>query len=82
MSGRIGWGGGGGGSWEEVHAPTPTLASSSSAFPATSLGFIILDEIFAYLTVFYSNRRGSHIPTSWMAHAGCVFVAGIRPSRT
>ena len=50
--------------------------------PATSLGFIILGEIFAYVTVFSSNHWGSHIPSSWMVHAGCVFVAGIHPSRT
>ena len=28
------------------------------------------------------NRRGSHILSSWMVHAGCVVVAGIHPSRT
>ena len=31
---------------------------------------------------FKSNHRGSHIPSSWMVLAGCVFVAGIHPSRT
>ena len=54
---------------------------SSSAFPAISLGFTILGEIFACVTVFESSHRGSHIPSSWMAHAGCVFVASIHPSR-
>ena len=29
-----------------------------------------------------SNHTGSHIPSSWMVHAGCVFVAGVPPSRT
>ena len=29
------------------------LPSSSSAFPAVSLGFTILDEIFAYVTVLF-----------------------------
>ena len=48
---------------------------------ARSLGFTILSEIFAYVTVFRSNHRGSHIPSSWMVYAGCVFVAGIHPSR-
>ena len=31
---------------------------------------------------FQSSHRGSHIPSSWMVHAGCVFVALIHPSRT
>ena len=31
---------------------------------------------------FKSNHWGIHIPSSWMVHAGCVFVAGIHPSRT
>ena len=31
---------------------------------------------------FWSNYWGSHFPSSWMMHAGCVFVAGIHPSRT
>ena len=39
-------------------------------------------EIFAYVTIFYFNRRGCHIPSLWMVHAGCVFVAGIHLSRT
>ena len=29
-----------------------------------------------------SNHRSSHIPSSRMMHAGCVFVVGIHPSRT
>ena len=33
------------------------------------------------MTVFKTNHRGSHIPSSWMMHAGCVFVAGIHLSR-
>ena len=40
------------------------------------------DESFACVTVFYPNHWGSHIPSSWMVHAGCIFVAGIRLSRT
>ena len=50
--------------------------------PAISLGFTILGEIFANLTVFLSNHWDSHIPSSWMVNAGCVFVARIHPSRT
>ena len=30
-----------------------------------------------YVVIFLSNHRGSHIPFSWMVHAGCVFVAGL-----
>ena len=34
------------------------------------------------MTILQSNHRGIHIPSLWMVHAGCVFVAGIHPSRT
>ena len=34
------------------------------------------------VVVLKSNHRGSHIPSLGMVHAGCVFVAGIRLSRT
>ena len=68
-------------------------SSSSSVFPAISLGFTIFGEIFAYVTVLFwglgggggggcfvlSQPRSSHIPSSWMVHAGCVIVAGIHP---
>ena len=47
--------------------------SSFSAFPVWSLGFTIFGEIFVYVALFYSNHRGSHIPSSWLVHAGCVF---------
>ena len=73
-------------------------SSSSSEFPAMSLRFTILlllrpqlylwglphfGEMFVYVTVLLkSNHRGNSIPSSWMVHAGCVFVAGIHPSRT
>ena len=51
--------------------------------PALSLEFTILGDILAYVTgFFFSIHRGSHIPSSWMVHAGCVFVAGIQTSRT
>ena len=52
--------------------------------PAICLGFTTLGEIFAYVIFFFfkSNHWGSHIPSSRMVHAGCVFVAGIHPSRT
>ena len=47
-----------------------------------SLGFTILHDILAYVTIFQFNHRGCHILSSWMVHAGCVFVAGIHLSRT
>ena len=50
--------------------------------PARLMGFTILVRFFSYVTVFYSNHLGSHMLSSWMVHAGCVFVAGIHPSRT
>ena len=43
------------------------------------LGFTSFGEIFAYMTVwvfFLSNHRRSHIPSSWIMHTECVFVAG------
>ena len=55
-------------------------ASSSSVFPAISLGFTILGEIFAYVTVSQFNHRDNHIQSSWMVHAKCVFVPGIQLS--
>ena len=51
-------------------------------FPAISLGFTIWDEIFAYMTAFWSSHWGSPILSLCMVHAGCVFVASIHPSRT
>ena len=39
-------------------------------------------EIFDYVALFQSNHRGSHIPSLWMVHAGCVFVASIHLWRT
>ena len=56
--------------------------SSSSVFPDIFLGFTILGEVFAYVTFFYSNHRGSHIPSSCIVCAVCVFVAGIHLSKT
>ena len=39
----------------------------SCAFLATSPGFTVLGEIFAYVTIFLSNHRGSHILSSWIS---------------
>ena len=62
-------------------------SSSSSAFPDISLGFTMFGEVFVYVTGFLlllllSNHRGSHIPSLWMMHARCIFVASIHLSRT
>ena len=43
--------------------------------------FCVCDQ-FCCCYFLKSNRRGSHIPSSWMVHAGCVSVAGVLPSRT
>ena len=57
--------------------------SPSSAFPAISLGFTIFGLDFCLCDRFSkSNHRRSHIKSSWMVHAGCVFVPSIQPSRT
>ena len=58
------------------------IDKSSSAFQAIPLGFTILGEIFAYVTVIQSNHWGGLIPSLWMVHARCVFVASICLSRT
>ena len=58
--------------------------------PLVELCFFCVPQLYLWgspfwvrcLTVSESNRRGSHIPSLWMVHAGCVFVAGIHPSRT
>ena len=56
---------------------------SSLVFPALSLWFAILGEIFVYRDFSYSSHRGSDNPSSWMTHAGCVFCTDcIHPSRT
>ena len=64
------------------HIMMVDTTSSSSAFPAVSLRFTSFGEIFAYVNIFYSNNRDSHIPPLWMLHAECVFVASIHLSRT
>ena len=61
----------------KLTSPSPHLTK----VPRTAA--TILGELFAYATVFFSsNHRGSHIPSSWMVHAGCVFVASTHPPRT
>ena len=61
---------------------TTSSSSSFSVYPAISLRFTIFGEIFEYVTIFQSNHRGSHILSSWMMHAGCVFEANIHQSGT
>ena len=48
---------------------------SYSVFPVTSLEFTILGEIFAYVSIFQSSQRGSHIPSSWKVHTGFLLLA-------
>ena len=60
-----------------------TKTSSSSAFPAISLGSSFWVRFLRMWLFFFSiNNRGSHIPSLWMVHAGCVFIGSIYPSRT
>ena len=48
-----------------------------------SLGFTILGEIFAYVTVLFNpTTEVVKFPSSWMVHVGCTFFASIHPSRT
>ena len=59
----------------------PISSSSSLVFPSISLGFTILDEIFAYVTVFLIQPlRYSH--SVYDGACWVCFVAGIHPSRT
>ena len=39
-------------------------------------------NVTIFVVVFWSNYGSIHIPCLWMVLAGCVFVAGIHPSRT
>ena len=45
-------------------------------------GFFVCLFVCLFGIFFKSYHLGSHILSSWMVHAGCVFVAGIPPSRT
>ena len=42
-------------------------------------GWCMLGVFFTFVAGIQSNHWGSHIPSSWMVHAGCVFVASIHP---
>ena len=56
--------------------------SKVSATPDHFFVYVCMLDFLAYVTVsFQPNRRGSHIPSLWMVHAECVFVAGIHLSR-
>ena len=65
--------------WSLSMAYTSSLVLHS---PAISLGFTILGEIFAYVTVFQSNHWDSHIPSSWILHAGFSLLVLTLPSKT
>ena len=56
--------------------------SSFPAFPSYISGVQHFGWDVCVCDYFRSNHWGSHIPSSWVVHAGCVFVAGIHPSRT
>ena len=64
------WGGGGGGLLLRIF-----LSFFFFCIPSFITGFTILDEVFAYVTFFFFLfHQGSHIPSSWMVHAGCVLL--------
>ena len=63
---------------------TALTKSSSFAFPGYISGVHHFGWEFWVCYLFFfliSNHWNSHIPSSWMVHAGCVSVAGIHPSR-
>ena len=62
--------------------PTSSSSSSFSVFPAIFSWVHHFGEIFAYVTVFWSSHRDSHIQSLWMVHVGCVFDVGIHLSKT
>ena len=59
----------------------PPQFSSSSVFPALSQGFTISSVTVLGFFLKYSTVP-EVIPSSWMVHAECVFVASTYPSRT
>ena len=74
-----------------LHRPTSlsmmaiNLQGSSSTFKVRSLGFTIFGEKLVHVTFFvcfFVQPYSSHILSSWMMHAGNVFVAGIQLSST
>ena len=66
--------------WQHVKLPEQirpwdTLACSWDVKQPTNQQTNLCDRFFLI------HHRGSHISSSWMVHAGRVFVAGIHPSR-
>ena len=64
------------------HCLAVSLSVSMAFFfcvPSYSLGFTILGEIFAYVTAFQSNHRGSHIPSSWVGACWMYFCCHRSP---
>ena len=66
-------------------AKTPSNPSPPPIFffciPSNISGVNHFGWDFCVCDRFSSNHRGSHIPSLWMVHAGCDFVASIHPSR-
>ena len=60
------------------HVHFTSSSSSSSAFPAISLGFTILGEIFVSVTPFFSNPTLEVV--TFRLRGWCML--GIHPSRT
>ena len=55
---------------------------SSSVFPSRISGVDHFEWDFCASDHFLSNRLGSHILSSWMVHAWCIFVTSIHLPRT
>ena len=59
--------------------PPPPLPPPSSVFLALPLGCTSFGEVFCLSNHFISSKdRGSHIPSSWMVHAGYIWVVSER----
>ena len=68
--------------WNNTHILLLLLYSQLYLIGLTILGDIFVYVIFFFFFFFLSNHRVSHILSSWMVRARCVFVAGIHLSRT
>ena len=63
--------------WIESHSPWSSYTSDFFFFcvPGNiSRVHHFGGEIFAYVSGVLSNHRGSHVPSSWMVHAGCFLL--------
>ena len=64
------------------HFTLTRFSQTSSRFPAISLGFTVLGEIFAYVTVFIPTIEVVTFRLRGLCMLGAFSVTGIHPSRT